>query len=254
MKEKTLHVVCGSSAKGTLRLGLGKDNISDEITYPPIDFSFGYIPKDFSDNELCFALAYKKQYDLFDFNEQKSGFEELKRFITTDYMAYDKVIVWHGWSVYDLFTLYLMSKLVKENLYQVDIRESPTFLKKVGHKFPEMGEVSPDDIYYMLSLAKPLSKEEMKYCNEQWDRWANSNSRLRLSDARTGIVKEYPESFFDDSTIDAAQKHSNYLRIIGEVMRKYDNLSVNDMFLARRISHLIREGKLNVSISVISVH
>ena len=27
MKGKTLHVVCGSSAKGTLSLGLGKNNI-----------------------------------------------------------------------------------------------------------------------------------------------------------------------------------------------------------------------------------
>ena len=252
MKEKTLHVVCGSSAKGTLKLGLGKNNISDEITYPPIDFSFGYIPKDFSDNELCFALAYKKQYDLFDFNEQKSGFEKLKRFITTDYMVYDRVIVWRGWSACDLFTLYLMSKLVKENLYQVDIRECPAFLKKVGHEFPDMGEVNSEDIshYNMLALAKPLGKEEMKYCNEQWDKWANSSSMLRFSDTQTGVVKEYPESFFDESIIDAAQKYSNYLRIIGEVMLKYDNLFVNDMFLIRRINHLIRERKLNVSISV----
>ena len=122
MKENTLHVVSGLSSKGRVAQSLGRLGIKETVTYLPTDFSFGYIPKDFSDKELCFSLASRNQIDLF---------YNLKEFITTDYSRYQKVIVWHGWSANDLLLLYLMSVLTEENLYPIDISD----------QYPDMGYV-----------------------------------------------------------------------------------------------------------------
>ena len=243
MKEKTLHVVNGMSARYTLKKGFELMNMKENIVYLPIDFSIGYIPKDFSDKELCFALASQNNIKAFD---------ALKKFVTTDYSVYNKVIVWHGWSAYDLLLLYLMSVLVKENLYQVDIRDCEAFIKKQRCEYPDMGYVSPGDIseYNMISLVKPLTEDELKYCREQWNRWVNSGSCYRFSDTKTGIIKEYPEIFFDKSIIKYAKTCSDYRRITSKVMWDYYYLFVPDRLIARRINHLVLEHKLTLSITV----
>lgn len=150
MEKKTLHVVSSPSRKGMLRMGLGKLDFYPEVIYLPIDFSFGYIPKDFSDKELCFALASHDNVEVFD---------QLKEFVTTDFSQYEKVIVWHGWSAHELLLLYLMSVLVEGTLYHVDIRENNGFMERYLSKdplriYPDMGYVSPYDIYTydMLSI------------------------------------------------------------------------------------------------------
>ena len=70
------------------------------------------LAKDFSDKELCFALAS---------HNKMNEFDHLKSFITTDFSSFDKIIVWHGWSASELLLLYLMSVLIKENLFQLTI-------------------------------------------------------------------------------------------------------------------------------------
>lgn len=243
MKEKTLHVVKGMSERGSLRYGLSLMGIEADIAYLPIDLSTCYLPKDFSDKELCFALASWNNMDYFD---------ELKSFVKTDLSKYDKVILWHGWSARDLMLLYLMSVLVGEKLYQVDIRDCSDFIKKQRCEYPDMGYVSPGDIseYNMISLVKPLTEDELKYCREQWNRWVNSGSCYRFSDTKTGIIKEYPENFFDKSIIKYAKTCSDYRRITSKVMWDYYYLFVPDRLIARRINHLVLEHKLTLSITV----
>lgn len=243
MEGKRLHVVYGMSAKGTLIHGLSLMGVVEDVVYLPIDLSTGYLPKDFSDKELCLALASWNNMDYFDV---------LKSFVKTDFSGYDKVIVWHGWSANDLLLLYLMSILVDEKLYQVDIKDCSDFIKKQRCEYPGMGYVSPGDIseYNMISLAKPLTENELKYCREQWYKWVNSGSCYRFSDTKTGIIKEYPEDFFDESIIKYAKTCSDYRRITGKVMWDYYYLFVPDRLIARRINHLVLEHKLTLSITV----
>ena len=115
METKTLHVVSSSSAKVTLEMG----KVKDDIVFLPINLSCAYIPKDFSDKELCFALASQNKIGIFD---------QFKDFITKDYSVYDRVIVWHGWAASDLLLLYLMSTLIEDNLYQITITDYPVFI------------------------------------------------------------------------------------------------------------------------------
>lgn len=139
MKKKTLHVVSSLCTKGTLKMGLCKLEQKPEIAYLPIDLSFGYIPKDFSDKELCFALASHGHMEVFD---------QLKKFVTTDYSQYEKVIVWHGLSASELLLLYLMSVLVEGELYHVDIRDYKG--KDPSRLYSDMGYVCPGDISDMI--------------------------------------------------------------------------------------------------------
>ena len=248
MEKKTLHVVSSLSVSGTLRMGLREMNIKPEITYLPIDLSCGYIPKDFSDKELCFALASHGQIEIFD---------ELKKFVTTDYSQYAKVIVWHGWSAYDQLLLFLMSVLVKGTLYYVDLRDCKGFMEKYLSKdpsrtYPDLGYVSPYDIYTynMISLAKPLNDDDKKYYSRQWFKWANSKAPYRFSNIHTGVIEEYPENFMDDSIKEYAQKYSSFIMVILNVFRKYDDLFISDNIVKRRIYQLRDYGIIKLFVSL----
>lgn len=233
MKENTLHVVSGLSSKGRVAQSLGRLGIKETVTYLPTDFSFGYIPKDFSDKELCFSLASRNQIDLF---------YNLKEFITTDYSRYQKVIVWHGWSANDLLLLYLMSVLTEENLYPIDISD----------QYPDMGYVCIQDIIdkNMVSLAKPVSKQEQIYYRNQWDQWANSPYPYRFSDIHKGIIEEYPENFMDPYIIDAVENSDKLFVIIGEVMSKLSRLFIPDSIIYRRIMQLQKDRVLRLSVTL----
>lgn len=254
MKRKTLHVVSSVSVQGTLRLGFGKMNIKDEVSYLPINLSFGYIPKDLSDKELGFALAsithHRPSYD------HIKHFCKLKQFFSINFSAYDKIIVWHGGAAADLLLLYLMSVIVKNNLYQIDIRDSTAFMEKQpSSPCVYTGNICPDDViqYNMRSLAKPLSKEEMQLCRKQWRKWKNRKSPFRLYDVETGDIKAYSENFMDSEIIKSAKKHSNIFQIVGDVMRKGNDrfsIFIPDSVINRRIYHLILRHKLEVSVSV----
>lgn len=253
MEKKTLHVVSSFSRMGTVRMGLRELGIYPEIIYLPIDFSFGYIPKDFSDKELCFALAS---------HDNVAVFDQLKEFVTTDYSQYEKVIVWHGWSAHELLLLYLMSVLVKGTLYHVDIRENNGFMKRYLSKdylckdplrtYPDMGYVSPYDIYTydMLSITKPLSDNEKQYYREQWNRWVNTSLPYRLSSFFNGVIEEYPEDFMDDSIRKNVQKNSKLVRVVGNVMMEYDHLFISDCMILRRIYQLWYNREIELSISL----
>lgn len=235
MKKKTLHVVSSLCIKGTLKMGLCKLEQKPEIAYLPIDLSFGYIPKDFSDKELCFALASHGHMEVFD---------QLKKFVTTDYSQYEKVIVWHGLSASELLLLYLMSVLVEGELYHVDIRDYKG--KDPSRLYSDMGYVCPGDISDMISLAKQLNFNAKEYCREQWYKWASSTTPYRFSNIHTGVIEEYPEDFMDDSIKEYVQKKSSFNRVVGKIMMKYHDLFIPDSIIVRRLYQLRYNGEIEL--------
>lgn len=235
MKKKTLHVVSSLCIKGTLKMGLCKLEQKPEIAYLPIDLSFGYIPKDFSDKELCFALASHGHMEVFD---------QLKKFVTTDYSQYEKVIVWHGLSASELLLLYLMSVLVEGELYHVDIRDYKG--KDPSRLYSDMGYVCPGDISDMISLAKQLNFNAKEYCREQWYKWASSTTPYRFSNIHTGVIEEFPEDFMDDSIKEYVQKKSSFNRVVGKIMMKYHDLFIPDSIIVRRLYQLRYNGEIEL--------
>lgn len=248
MDKKRVHVVYGKPARGLLNHGLHLLNINDEVICLPVDFSYRHMPNDFSDIEL-----YKASY----VDGDDSIYNDFKALVTKDYTAYDRVIVWHGWGSYDLFALYLMSVIVENNLYHVDIRDCEAFMAKHLSKsptepFPTLGHVAPYDISQnnMVSLAKPINDEEKNAYREQWYRWANSNTIYRFSDTHDGIIKAYPEDFMDEVILEMASKRSKIGSVAGLVMGEFRHLSISDSIIFYRILELGQEGKLNIKVSL----
>ncbi len=245
MKTNTLHVVSCSSYCHLVKMGLKEMQKDEKVIYLPVNFSTGHILKDFSDKELCLALA---SYGNFE------DFDRLKNFLTYAYSSYDKVIVWHGWSGEELLLLYLMSVLVSNNLYHIDIRDCESFMKKNKTPYPSMGYVSLGDIYSnkMDSYAKLITDEERLYNIKQWNMWAhskNSNNVYRLSNSHTGIIHEYPIGFMDDYILKCVEHDSNWRRVVAQVMYKYDNFFIPDGIIIRRIWELCKT-KLRADISL----
>lgn len=244
MEKKTLHVVSSLCTKGTLKMGLCKLEQKPEIAYLPLDLSIGYIPKDFSDKELCFALASHDHMEVF---------EELKKFVTTDYSQYEKVIVWHGLSANDLLLLYLMSILTDDNLYQIDITSCAEFMKKQNSwPYVDMGCVCPDDIktFSMLSLAKKVMGTEKTEYIGQWNRWKASTKPYRFSSAETGIIEEYPADFMDDTIIKYAKEGRVLGALMAKVFQEYYNLFISDHIILKRIRELYWEHVLDFTVSI----
>ena len=244
MEKKTLHIVSSLSIKAVVRVGLDELDIYPEISYLPINFSFGYIPKDFSDTELCFALASHNQMEAFD---------QLKDFVTTVYSQYEKVIVWHGWSAQELLMLYLISVLTYDNLYHIDITSCAEFMKKQNSwPYVDMGCVCPDDIktFSMFSLAKKVMGTEKTEYIGQWNRWKASTKPYRFSSAETGIIEEYPADFMDDTIIKYAKEGRVLGALMAKVFQEYYNLFISDSIILKRIRELYREHKLNLTVSI----
>ena len=244
MEKKTLHIVSSLSIKAVVRVGLDELDIYPEISFLPINFSFGYIPKDFSDKELCFALASHNQMEAFD---------QLKDFVTTVYSQYEKVIVWHGWSAQELLMLYLMSVLTYDNLYHIDITSCAEFMKKQNSwPYVDMWCVCPGDIkdFSMLSLAKKVMGTEKTEYIGQWNRWKASTKPYRFSSAETGIIEEYPADFMDDTIIKYAKEGRVLGALMAKVFQEYYNLFISDSIILKRIRELYREHKLNLTVSI----
>lgn len=236
MKTKTLHVVHGSSAKVTLEMG----KVKDDIVFLPINLSCCYIPQDFSDKELCFALASQNQFGMFD---------QFKDFITKDYSVYDRVIVWHGWAASDLLLLYLMSTLIEDNLYQITITDYPDFKKRhESAPFVGMGWVCPMDVSEMMSYMKPITKSDLQKYKEQWNRWKETKTPYRFSDIHTGVIEEYPADFMDSTIIDIVRKETQISRVVGLVMRKFLDMPIPDYMILNRLMDLWDMGKCRLEI------
>lgn len=252
MEQKTLHVVNGLSARNTVRRGLSEMGIMDDIVCLPIDFSLHYIPKDFSDTELMLSAMSPNNLGL-ELQEKMVIFNQLKEFVTTDYSNYDKVIVWHGWSAYDLLLLYLMSVLVGDNLYHIDITTCEDYMKKYPSlPYLDMGYVSPYDVYTfnMLSFAKAVTdKEKIEYTN-QWSRWKNSSAPYRFSNIHTGVIEEYQADFMDEAILKYANNESKFILLVGKVFKEFDDLFISGSIIINRILELYLEHKLDLFVSL----
>lgn len=243
MNGKTLYVTSELSNAGMVRCTLHNMKISEEVVYCPIDLSCGYLPKDFSDKELCFAVA--SQSFVVTTQGRTNLFDELKKFVSTDYSVYDKIIVWHGWSAQDLMTLYLMSVLVERNLYHIDMKDCSTFMSNMpSTPFPGMGYVSPCYMQEIISLAKPVSAVEKQKYQRLWHKWIYSKHPYRFSDLQTGVIKGYPESFMDKTIYELSKTNPSIMTLTARVMEEYYHLSISDSAILGRILELsLRKSK-----------
>lgn len=115
-----------------------------------------------------------------------------------------------------------------------------------------MGYVSPYNVfeYNMISLAKPISEQEQIYYQKRWHRWTNSKTTYRFSSSKTGIIKEYPNDYFDNDIVDAVKKYSSLMHVVGEVMWKYYDLFIPDSIIYNRLNQLYWKDMFRLTITI----
>ena len=247
MKEKVLHIVDGPSSRWVLEHG----KITDEIVVFPLYLSFGHIPRDFTDQELCFSMM-----SLYNWQKSDRWFEEfprLKRMVNQDYSSFDKVVVWHGGGAHELLLLYMMAVLTENNLYHVDIRDNTEFMKKMkSMKNPYMGDVSPYDIstFNMSLNMKTVSPQENEEYRKMWHEWTKSKAPYRFTSLVSDCIKEYTGDFMDETILDVIEEEMDQRRIIGSVMGRFmmKNMRIPDAVIHNRIMELVLDGKINRSV------
>ena len=247
MKEKVLHIARGPFYRGIL-LSAG---IKGEKVAFPLCLSFGHIPRDFSDKELCFSIM--SYYHGWDSKRWKEEFSVLKRLVKQDYSAYDKVVVWHGGGAEELLMFYMMAALTDNNLYHVDVRDCPEYLAKdTTITNPDMSYLSTADIkdFNMFSYLKPVSLQERELYRDLWGKWSQNDAPYRFSTLDSDCIKEYSSDFMDETILEVIEGETDQRRIIGSVMdrfmMKYKRIPA--AVIHNRIMELVQDGKLNRSV------
>lgn len=242
--NRTLHIISGLSAAGTMKIFLKSIDSNDKIAVWNDPLMYGPLFKDFSDNELKRRARYLNTF--FGYNGYDL-YPSMHNIIHYDFSRHERIVVWYGNGVDELLLLYMICSLTGERLFAANICELyELFPHYKTLPFPlALAHCSPDNARIMYDRIKPISEEEKAEYKSNWNRWAGSNAPLRLKGADNTIF-EAGEDYFDSLILSkCSTEYTKAARIIGGVLGDLDQL-IGDGFLSQRIIQLTRQQKLQV--------
>jgi hypothetical protein len=253
---KAVHIVCGESAAGSLKVGLSREN--KVIGFPDF-FAVGPI------RELHTEGGRNRRYEwLSDHLNYQDDFieEEYKRRFLDTLSEMDAIpeqvpiVIWTGENADEQTGLCYLLNLLKG-------KTNPIYLINTTIAYQELfntseyqyfyfhtGEVAPDKlkVIYQEKLSEPLSIQERTQFEEKWLSLSDSKGLVRIWENNKIITVN--EDYFDEMIVTSAQRlHSKQkekdfmksARLIGEVIGHIDN-NVGDTFLEYRLRSLIYKG------------
>jgi len=262
---KVVHIVFGDSPSGSLKMVLRDMEL--QITEKVISFSdlfsIGPVWK------LHEEIGLTKRY------------EWLKNHINIDEEVMDKyqvnfnntiininaipqnvpIKIWIGDNSHEQTALRYVLYLLREKTNNIILIDTTTNYKNQLHiseieYLPlHTGENTPEKlklIYEKNSAVKPLSQEERKKFEDQWEELSTKHEVLRIW-TNTEICS-VDEDFYDDYIINTArnlhneQKNKDFMksaRVIGEVIGNL-NQYIGDQFVEYRVRHLIMNGVFEI--------
>ncbi|WP_231687559.1 DUF1835 domain-containing protein [Bacillus sp. FJAT-22090] len=262
---KVVHIVFGDSPAGSLKMVLRDMEL--QITEKVISFSdlFSIGPVWKLHEEIGFTKRY----------------EWLKNHINIDEEVMDKyqvnfnnttlkinaipqnvpIIIWIGDNSHEQTALRYVLYLLREKTNNITLIDTTTNYKNLFH-IPEVeyfplhtGEITPEKlrlIYEKNSAVKPLSQEERKKFEDQWEELSTKHEVLRIW-TNTEICS-VDQDFYDDYIINTVRNLHNELknkdfmksaRVIGEVIGNL-NQYIGDQFVEYRVRHLIMNGVFEI--------
>ncbi|MBY0149215.1 DUF1835 domain-containing protein [Neobacillus niacini] len=251
-----VHIVCGESAAGSLRVGLECEN---RVIGLPDFFAVGPICELHRDDGRNRRYEWLKDH----LNYQDDFIEEEynRRFLNTlsEMEAIPEqvpIVIWTGENADEqtgvCFLLYVMKgKTNPIYLINTTIAYQELFnTSEYQYFYFHTGEVAPDKlkVIYQEKLTQPLSIEERIQLEEKWLSLSHSKGVVRIWENNKIITVK--EDYYDEMIITAAQhlhskqKEKDFMksaRIIGEVLGHIDN-NVGDTFLEYRLRSLIYMG------------
>lgn len=255
-----VHIACGESAAGSLRVGLGDGN--KVIGFPDF-FAVGPICELHREDGRNHRYEWLKDHLNYqdDFNEEEYNRRFLDTLSEMDAIPEQvSIVIWTGENADEqtgvCFLLYILKgKTNPIYLINTTIAYQELFnTSEYQYFYFHTGEVAPEKlkVIYQEKLSQPLSIQERTQFEEKWLSLSQSKGVVRIWENNNIITVK--EDYFDEMIITAAQhlhskqKEKDFMksaRIIGEVLGHIDN-HVGDTFLEYRLRSLIYKGTFEI--------
>ena len=240
-----IHMVYGESGAAMLRLALSDLGREDSVVAFPEVLQYAPLFADF-DSSLIYDYALRCS-DLQVINNPliEVLLGPIMSFVTTDFSAYDDVILWRGETAGDKLFCYMACALIGQDLSVVDLAPLRGVLPNPHVAALSMGHCSAENLKLLLGRVKPLAEGEKSANAELWLKWSKSVADLRLL-SNKGEIVEADRQIFDDVIISASRgEWQPAARVMAQLLCQVD-FTVGDGFLHHRIVELARDGKIMV--------
>jgi hypothetical protein len=255
-----IHIVCGESPAGSLRVALGREN---KIIGFPDFFAVGPI------SELDQETGRKRRYEWLrdhlnypdDFIEEEYENRFSKTLTEIETIPDDKpIVLWTADNADEQagvrYLLYLL-KGKRNKISMINATTDYKYLfntKEFSYNYPHTGEISPEQLQTIFEKIKrePLSTEDRVRFEMEWLSLSESDEVVRIW--QEDEVISVKEDYFDEQLVitalnlHAKQRQKDFIksaRIVGEVYGQMEN-NVGDAFLEYRLRSLIYRGVFEI--------
>lgn len=258
---KAVHIVCGESPAGSLRVGLGREN--KVIGFPDF-FAVGPI------QELHDQAGRKLRYEwLRDHLNYPNNFIEKeyeKRFSKTlaeiDAIPDSvPIVIWTAENANEQTGARYLLYLLKEKLNDIFLINTTIAYQQLFNTneyqyfYFHTGEVHPEklNIIYQEKLTNPLTINEKTRAEKEWIALSKTEGVIRIWS--NNEIQAVDEDYFDELIVSKAQKlhakqeEKDFIksgRLIGNVLGHIDN-NVGDAYLEYRLRYLINTGVFEIN-------
>lgn len=254
----TVHLVCGESPAGSLRVGLGSDQ--KVIGFPDF-FAVGPI------KDLHTATGRHRRYewlkDHLNYQDDYLEKEYERRFLKTvaEICALPDqvpIVIWTADNADEQTGIRFLLYLLKEKANTIYLINTTLAYQEIFNTseyqyfYHHTGEVMPEHLQLILPTKSVLTPNDRIQLENDWLKLTDTNEELRIW--KNNEIVAVNEDYFDELLIDTARKfHAKQIqkdfiksaRIIGEVFGQIEN-TVGDAFLEYRLRTLIYTGVFEI--------
>lgn len=257
---KAVHIVCGESPAGSLRVSLGREN--KVIGFPDF-FAVGPIW------ELHNKAGRKSRYEWLrdhlnypdDFIEEEYESRFSKTLTEIDVIPdHVPIVIWTAENADEQTGMRYLLYLLREKLNDVFLINTTIAFQELfntseyQYYYFHTGEVLSEKlkIIYQKKLTKPLTIEERTRFEKEWIALSETKGIVRIWECNK--IQAVNENYFDGLIVSTAhklhakQKEKDFIksgRLIGDVYGQTDT-NVGDAFLEYRLRSLVYEGVFEI--------
>ncbi|MFD0589504.1 DUF1835 domain-containing protein [Paenibacillus sp. GCM10027627] len=261
---KRVHIVCGESFAGSLKVALRKleRRGTDKLIVLPDPFSTGPIWKLHEPEGRAFRQEWIQ--DHINTHDEDVNIEEKHQTIVHQLSLIPKgasVTLWYSDNASEYAGLLFGAYLLKDHPNEIYVRNTikeVTQLPSISEhreEFIQSGSISSDSLMLILQdecALAPLSSERRRGMEDEWLTLSEDRSHLRIW--QEGRLVSVEENYWDESLVDAAENihilrgNRDFIksaRVIGQVLGQLDQ-AITDSFLEYRLRELIYSGRLQM--------
>lgn len=235
--EKTINIVCGAPAYGTLRYIFEKNNISQELILFSEELSVGYLEKGFSQRRIESLIEIYRKSNYFNYCEENYEKSIKDSYLKINNIKNGKVIVWISNNINEKLMLEFLCLVLKNEIYLIDLRKEKN-IKAIS-------QLSPSFLEKYIGKERLISCLEKKELAKDYKKHMGKEKLLRINGEKG--IKDVEIDYFDEYISNKINKKEKFSfkeigEIMGELLQDFQLLS--EVFILFRINELKKENKI----------